>query len=207
MKFNWQSIIWMVGGLLIAGVIYLVASPPRGESISLQPPPTHAPMLVHVVGAVSQPGIYSLPPQSRVQDAVDSAGGLLPDANPLALNLAAYLSDGEQIVVPTMVPTVTPTVIVVESQSNKPSNFLRQPPPPPGPTNSSQLININTASQTELETLPGVGPVIAAKIIAYREAHGRFYTIEEILEVSGIGPVKFEGIKNLITVGDSPSNW
>lgn len=204
MKFNWQSIIWMIGGLLVAGVIYLVASPPRGESISLQSPPTPAPMMVHVVGAVSQPGLYSLPSQSRVQDAIDAAGGLTSNANPLALNLAGYLTDGEQLIIPTIVPTASPTETIIEFQSDSPESIRSEPPPPPGSTSSNGLININIASQEELELLPGVGPVTAGKIIAYRESNGGFQTIEEILEVSGIGPVKFEGIKGLITVGDTP---
>ena len=202
MKFRWQAAIWMIGGLLAAGVIYLVASQPRGKNITLLPPPTPAPILVHVLGAVSQPGIYSLPTESRVQDAIEAAGGLLPMANAQALNLAAFLQDAEQVVVPSQVPSPSPTQAYSNPQS------APQPPqdnqPPPARSTTTVLININSASVEELDTLPGVGPVTAEKIIAYREEHGPFPTIEAILDVSGIGPVKFEGMKDLITVGGNP---
>ena len=202
MKFRWQAAIWMIGGLLAAGVIYLVASQPRGKTITLLPPPTPAPILVHVLGAVAQPGIYSLPTESRVQDAIEAAGGLLPMANAQALNLAAFLQDAEQVVVPTQVPSPSPTQAYTNPQSVPPPSQDNQPPPPKSTT--TVLININTASIEELDTLPGIGPVTAEKIIAYREEHGPFPTIEAILDVSGIGPVKFEGMKDLITVGGNP---
>jgi len=202
MKFRWQAAIWMIGGLLAAGVIYLVASQPRGKTITLLPPPTPAPILVHVLGAVAQPGIYSLPTKSRVQDAIEAAGGLLPMANAQALNLAAFLQDAEQVVVPTQVPSPSPTQAYSNPQSAPQPSQDNQPPPPKSTT--TVLININTASIEELDTLPGIGPVTAEKIIAYREEHGPFPTIEAILDVSGIGPVKFEGMKDLITVGGNP---
>ena len=201
MKFRWQAILWMFGGLLAAGVIYLAAGQPRGQQITLHPPPTPAPIKVHIVGAVNQPGLYSLPHQSRVQDAVDTAGGLLPEANVLALNLAAYLKDGEQVLIPTMIPTPRPTTsLTTPGAESTPENTNPTYQVEIDPVQDT-LININIASQEELETLPGIGPVTAGKIIIYREENGPFQAIEDILYVSGIGPVKFEGIRELITIG------
>jgi competence protein ComEA len=198
MKFRWESLLWLVGGLLAAGILFLVASKPRGKPITLQPPPTQAPIFVHVIGAVNQGGIYSLPPDSRVQDAIDAAGGFTLAADPQAINLAAFLQDGEQIVIPTQIPTTSLLEIPITSRSGNQVSI--QPSATSAPYENGNLININTASQSELETLPGVGPVTAEKIIAYRESNGPFQTIEEIMDVAGIGPVKFEGMKDLITV-------
>jgi len=202
MKFHWQAALWLIGGLLIGGILYLVISPPRGKAIQLLPPPTPAPIQVHVIGAVIKPGLYYLPTQSRVNDAIDAAGGLQANANTYALNLAAQLQDGEQLVIPTQIPTPNPTEIELSIQTR--SNTEQINPFPTENLESNGLININTATQEELETLPGIGPVTAEKIILYRQINGPFTTIEAILDVSGIGPVKFAGIKDLITVGTLP---
>jgi competence protein ComEA len=150
-----------------------------------------------VTGAVAAPGVYDLPVGSRVQDALDSAGGLLEGAEGQALNLAAHLEDGDQLWVP----------LIGDQQT----------PPPPGEAGTRpaitraesiisqgdiKLIEINTAPQDELESLPGIGPATASKIIAYREENGNFKTVEEIMNVSGIGPATFERIKDLISVSD-----
>jgi competence protein ComEA len=184
----WVPAIWVVFGLLIAAVILLVSSQPRGQAITLLPPPTPAPLVVHVTGAVAQPGVYQLTASSRVQDAIQAAGGLLPEADAQALNLAAFLQDGEQISIPAVQPTLP--------ASEPPSRAAPLPTAQAG-----KLININTATQTELESLPGIGPALAQQIIAYRKVHGPFATIEDIIDVPGIGPKTFEKIKDLITVG------
>jgi competence protein ComEA len=199
MKPRWQALIWIFVGLLAIGVIYLIASPPRGESITLQAPPSPAPIQVHVIGAVMHPGLYSLPVGSRVQDAIDAAGGFSKDADPHALNLAAFIQDEVQIVVPQLTPTQNPTLILPpNTETESPGIPGRSPTLPPL---FSTLININTATLDELDTLPGIGPATSEKIIAYREENGPFLTIEAIQDVSGIGPVKFDGMKDLITVG------
>ena len=108
MKTWWLLAVGIIGGLLGSGVIYLTSSQPRGEGITLLPPPTSAPIVVHIVGAVFEPGVYSLPTKSRQQDAIEAAGGFLSNANPQVLNLAAPLQDGDRIVVPT-IPSDTPT--------------------------------------------------------------------------------------------------
>ncbi|MFQ5617277.1 MAG: helix-hairpin-helix domain-containing protein [Anaerolineales bacterium] len=184
-------------GILIAGVIWLVASPPRGEPVTLLPPPTPAPVVVHVTGAVAEPGVYELPVDSRVQDALDAAGGALPEADTSGLNLAARLADGSQIRVGTLPSTTqdaSPSAIITPTS-------IPDSSAPPGTPDAGAIVNINTATQRELETLPGIGPVTAQKIIAYRKENGDFETIENIVNVSGIGPATFDKIKDRITVG------
>ena len=187
---SWWGIAWPISlgiliGLVIAGLILLVSSPPRGEVIRLSPPPTALPLVVDVRGAVAQPGVYELPPGSRLQDALQAAGGTLPGAELGGLNLAAPLDDGAAIRVPLQGEAINPP-----SRSSGVTI--------PGAQGS--LTNINTASQEELEALPGIGPVLAQQVIEYREANGPFPSIEAIQNVPGIGPGIFEKIKDLITV-------
>jgi competence protein ComEA len=185
----------IVGGLLGAGVLLLVAGAPRGQPVELKPPPTAAPIIVHVSGAVGQPGVYPLPEGSRIQDAIESAGGLQNAAEPLALNLAARLEDGDQLWIP-----AEGEADLQLSPGSPASTPVLAPQDGTTPARADGLIEINTASQAELESLPGIGPVTASKIIAYREEKGLFKTVEQILDVPGIGPATFERIKDLITV-------
>ncbi len=144
-------------------------------SVELQP------LIVDVAGKVRRPGIVELPAGSRVVDALEAAGGVRPDVDTAALNLARPLVDGEQIVVGLSVPAVA---------SASPSAM-----PPPGgpvpalPTPSGAIarVNLNTATQVELETLPGIGPVTAQAILTWRTENGGFTSVDELLEVSGIG--------------------
>ncbi|MGE5124104.1 MAG: helix-hairpin-helix domain-containing protein [Acidobacteriaceae bacterium] len=186
----WLVAFLIVGVLLGAGVLLLVTRPPRGEAVVLLPPPTTAPILVHVSGGVRQPGLYELPPGSRVDDAIQAAGGYSSEADITSTNLAQFLQDGEQIDIPEKIPYLTPTP--------QPESQTRIISTAPG------LVNINTATLEQLDTLPEIGPKTAQKIIDYRDAHGPFATIEEIQDVSGIGPVTFDKIKDLITIAASP---
>jgi competence protein ComEA len=174
-------------GLLAAGLIRLVSSPPRGEPVKLLPPPTAAPLMVHVAGAVAQPGVYTLPPESRVQDAIQAAGGALPEADLSTLNLAAFVQDGMRITVPTPPPKPAAGESINPAQRT-PTAITLYP------------ININIATQAELESLPGIGPATAKAIIEYRDTNGLFTRIEDIMNVPDIGPKTFERIKELITV-------
>ncbi len=198
MKKNfWLVAFGVAVGLMGAGLILLISNRPRGQPVTLLAPPTPPPMWIHVAGAVSNPGLVSLPTGSRVQDAIQAAGGLLPEANAGSLNLAALLQDGDRIVVPARLPTAAP-------QESDPGSTSAATPPAKSLDVQPEVkrININTATLAELDTLPGIGPVTAQSIIAYREAHGPFNSIEEIMDVPGIGPVTFERIKDLITVLD-----
>jgi competence protein ComEA len=202
----WAVAFGIVGGLLGAGLIWLASQPPPGKAIPLVPLSTQSQILVHVGGAVYSPGIIALPPRSQVSEAIQGAGGFLPDADPQALNLAAFLQDGEQILVPTIRPIVQASAVEVTEipLAGEVSPVPSSSPPTSLTNNQVNLININTATQVELETLPGIGAVIANRIIEYRLANGPFLTIDSIQEVDGIGPKTYEKIKDLITVSDQP---
>ena len=151
---------------------------------------------VYVNGAVRQTAVYELLPNSLIQQAIEAAGGFTEEANTAVINLAQPLVDGMQIYVPAQgeeMPVLIPTT------NNQPNTSS---PSASGTGNNGGLININTASQAELETLPGIGPTTAQNIIAHREANGLFQTIENIMDVSGIGDGRFNQIKDLITVGE-----
>ena len=194
----WMLVFGLIGGLLGAGLLILAAGQPRGQPIRLSPPPTAAPILVHVSGGVVNTGVYALPLNSRVQDAVQAAGGLLPEANSATLNLAASLKDGEQLIIPMFAPTVLPGSLSEPGDVRFSQSPLFETPQPAAP---SGIININTASLEELDSLPGIGPVNAQKIIDYRQANGPFPDLEALMDVSGIGPSTYGRIKDLITVG------
>lgn len=198
MKTGWGIAYGVVCGLLAAGILFLASRPPKGEAITLMPPPTPAPLMVHVAGDVVQPGVYSIPSGSRVRDAIEAAGGLSAQASAAALNLAAFVEDGAQILVPTKPPTAAPTSLVSTGGGQTSTGNTAPTPVPPS---TPGLININTATVEELDSLPGIGPAIAQRIIDYRTENGPFAQIEDIMNVSGIGPATFEKIKDMIVVG------
>lgn len=200
MKNWWTLALGVVFGVLSAGVIYLSSQPPRGNAIALLPPPTPIPIQVHISGEVQNPGVYALSPGSRVQDAIEAAGGFNETANNTALNLASLLEDGNRVQVPAQTRIETPSSSTATRSNVEISPFEATSPPEDLPT--STLININTASQHDLESLSGIGPATALKIITFREENGPFASIEEIQKVSGIGPVTFENIKTFITVDE-----
>jgi len=174
-------------GLFVAVLVWVVARNPSGQAVTLLPVPTEKPIVIQVTGAVPRPGVYALAQGSRVQDAISAAGGFLIDADKTGINLARALEDGEQLDIPSSdgsSPVIedTPTALVLSGAE-------------------ADLININTASSTELDTLPGIGPTTAQKIIDYRTQNGPFVSIEDIINVSGIGPGTYEKLKDKITVG------
>jgi len=193
-KTGWALTLGVICGLLGAGIILLVSRPPGGSAITLLPPPSPVPLVVYVSGAVARPDIYTMPVGSRVRDAIQAAGGLSSQADPQNLNLAAFLEDGMKIQVAEIVKTpIAPGAMT--GTSNSSATGLSQGV-------ASSLVNINTASQQELDTLAGIGPALAQRIIAYRTAKGPFTKIEDIQNVSGIGAVTFEKIKDMITIGN-----
>ncbi|MEV6286538.1 ComEA family DNA-binding protein [Kribbella sp. NPDC051770] len=137
-------------------------------------PSTPATLTIHVAGKVRRPGLIHTKPGTRVADALEAAGGALPGTDLTTLNLARPLTDGEQILVGT---TTT------------------APPPPTAPNAQSTTVNLNTATLDQLDDLPGVGPVLAQRILDYRTEHGRFTTIDQLQEVSGVGTKKYEDLK------------
>jgi competence protein ComEA len=203
-RFRWAITVGLV--LLTIGGCYLLwrpaaSEPPPAAAILVYTPtpaPTETPvptatpppLIVYVSGAVAQPGVYTLPPDARVADALSAAGGATAEADLAQINLARRIHDEEQIHIPRQGDPTLPA-----------------PAPTPAPAVASAggspgKVNINTASAAELDTLPGIGPGYAERIIAYREANGPFQHIEDIQNVPGIGPATFARIKGLITTGD-----
>lgn len=140
-------------------------------------------IIIHIAGCVENEGVYEIKKDSRISDAVEIAGGLTSDANTKVINLAQKLSDGQKIYIPNINEDI-------EKYEDENINLF----------NYDDLVNINTANQTELETLPGIGPSTADKIIKYRKENGNFENIEDIKNVSGIGDAKYENIKDKICI-------
>ena len=158
------------------------------------------PVLVHVVGQVAAPGVVELRAGSRVVDAVDAAGGLTDRADPGSLNMARVVTDGEQIWVGA--PGEEPPVgWAAGAPAGSASSPVVTGGPVPGPEAPAALVDLNRATQAELEELPGIGPVTAGRILAWRQEHAGFTTVEELLEVSGIGERTLEQLEPLVTVG------
>jgi competence protein ComEA len=205
MKFERNYLIYFIVGICLGAAgatIYLrlrtqtlpapiIIVPPEATATP-EPTATPGPLNVFVSGAVVAPAVYQLPPGSIVAEAIERAGGFTRQAAQAQVNLALSLSDGMQI----HVPEVGETPVVIPPISA------------PAPTAASEQstaagsININTASQAELTQLPGIGPSTAAAIIQYREQNGPFDSVEAITNVPGIGSVRLEQIRHLITVGD-----
>ncbi|WP_294973777.1 helix-hairpin-helix domain-containing protein [uncultured Leuconostoc sp.] len=196
--------IWlMLGGVFFMGLIAIIAIkqpkdaevPPAysmsSTSNSAASPVTSAKVndvvvMIDVKGAVKNPGVYDIANSPRAQTAIAKAGGLTQEADTLQLNLAEKLSDGQMLYVP----------VIGEVRSNKVAIGQQA-------TESSQVmtkINLNTATAAELQTLEGIGEKKAEQIIAYREAHDNFKTIDEIKEVSGIGAKRFETLQDKLTI-------
>jgi competence protein ComEA len=176
--------------LAVSGVILLQVRRPKPQPIELstatplpspEATPTVCPLRVYVSGAVHQPDVYTLPPDSIVKDAILAAGGATDDADLDRINLALAIADGQHVYVPHLGEESPP----VE--------------PPSAQTAPGGKVNINTADLKTLESLPGIGPVMAQRILDYRQAHGLFAKIEDVMEVSGIGPSTFENMRELIT--------
>ncbi len=148
-----------------------------------------SPCVVYVCGAVQQPGVYELPSDGRIYQAIEQAGGLSSDADPNYLNQAGFVSDGEKIYVPTR-DEVLEMDSVSETGSGETGNTGED----------SGLINLNTASEDQLCTIPGIGSSKARSILDYRDEHGGFQKIEDVMNVAGIKEGLFEKMKAYITV-------
>lgn len=153
-------------------------------------------VVIHITGAVKVPGIVKLKEGSRIEDAIQEAGGLTEDADISKVNLAYVLDDGIKIRIPSSLEEdITDEDILVEDSGE---NIIQETNT--SSTNLSGSININKATETELETLPGIGASLASRIIEYREQNGKFSSIEDIKNVSGIGESKYNNIKDFICV-------
>jgi competence protein ComEA len=181
----------VVLALLALGIAVLVtAVTPHGSSAVVAPGASATPgpetpdagggdaMYVHILGQVAHPGLYALRDGDRAVDIVAAAGGFTPEADPAGLNLARFLSDGEQIVVPA----------------------VGEAPPAGGGAAADGTVNLNTADAAALETLPRIGPAMAQRILDWREQNRRFSAVEDLLDVPGIGDATFAGLRELVTV-------
>jgi competence protein ComEA len=188
------SVLSLITGGMIVHFSHRARRPPTSIVVStpaptstLSPTATPGPIRVYVSGAVRRPAVYELPRGSIIRDAVEAAGGAAPDADLDAINLALELQDQQHVHLPREGEVDPPPLISG------------------GPSRAGQsvglLVDINTAPAEELETLPGVGEVTARRIIEYRQANGPFQTVEDIQNVSGIGPKTFQGFQGMITVG------
>jgi competence protein ComEA len=176
--------------VILVGVV-LIQLLPRRSTPSILPSPTlpptpgptatPGPIRVYVSGAVQDPDVYELEADSIVKDVVMAAGGATDEADLDRINLAQPLADGMHVYVPRQGEETTPVQL-------------------PASRSGSMLVNINTADTLELESLPGIGPAHAQSILEYRDTHGPFARIEDITEVSGIGPATLERLQDLITV-------
>jgi competence protein ComEA len=175
----------------------MAAAASRNPTPSARP---NQPVVVSVVGLVHTPGLVTLAPGARIADALKAAGGTTDGADTIGLNMARQVDDGEQIVVGIAPVKGQPAVL---GSSVSPGSTA------PGPTSSAshpakgapaQPVNLNTATVQQLDTLPGVGPVMAAAIVAWRDAHGKFTSIDQLGEVDGIGPGRLEKLRPLVRV-------
>ncbi len=155
-------------------------------TLSTVEPPKPTQIGVDVVGAVQQPGLYYLTPDARVDDAVKAAGGLAPQADRDAVNLAARVKDEQQLRIPRVgeadLRTIASDVTTAGQQAR---------------------IDLNTADAAALEALPGIGPAGAKEIVAYRAAHGPFRSVEQLDDVSGIGPTTVDALRDLVIVNEA----
>ncbi len=189
-----QLVAWSLAGLavLVLGAAYLrghfsQAQPQAATTIQIGAASTQAKpdvIKIHVVGAVAHPGLYEARSGDRVDDALRLAGGPTAAANLTQVNLAAKISDGQQLFVPEK----------GSARGGAPSLSS------PSSASSKQVVNLNLAAPDELTQLDGIGPKTAEKIIAYREAHGGFKDVEELMQVPGIGQAKFDQIKDRLSV-------
>ncbi len=188
-------------GLLAAGVILLIAQPDRGSPITLMPAPTAthtaqpgpsptpAPIFVEIKGQIVLPGIYSLEKGERLFDLIERAGGFTSIADERRVNNAFLLRDGDFFYIPAEGEAIPETAR--NAPGNNPlddANFFAYP------------LDVNTAAQDAFESLPGIGPAKAADIVAYRDQSGPFESVDDLLNVPGIGPTILESIREYLTV-------
>lgn len=166
----------VTAGFAVAALVYYGQGPIEAVApAATVPTPSEATITVHVSGAVAAPGLVEVAPTARVADVIAAAGGATADAAPGSINLAAAVRDGEQVVVPA---AGTGQV---------------------GPVDDG-LVRVNSATAAELEEIPGVGPVLAGRIVAAREDRGGFATVEDLLDVAGIGEAKLASLRPYVVI-------
>ncbi|WP_282819409.1 ComEA family DNA-binding protein [Curtobacterium flaccumfaciens] len=194
----------VVRGAPTAGAVSGGPSPSAGASAGAAPSaPGAGRVMVHVLGAVRRSGVVELPASSRVGEALERAGGATDDADLDRLNLARVLTDGERLYVPRVGQQEVPEALgpVADGAAVGPTAGAVGGGDTAGTgVEGSAVVDLNTADQTALETLPGIGPGLAGRIIAWRDEHGRFTAVEDLLDVSGIGDVRFAELRDRVRV-------
>lgn len=187
-------VVIMMRNRLLPQPVMIMPPEPTPLPTPTSPPP---PLRVYINGAVVQADVYELPAGSLINDAVHAAGGFIQEADKRFVNLAQPLADGMHIYIPTQEETeeTDSPVVIAPIASPVSDGFV-----PASNVESDQLVNINTAGLDALESLPGIGPALAQRIIDHRNENGPFRTLEAIQDVSGIGPAIFDDIKDLISV-------
>ncbi|MCS5510189.1 ComEA family DNA-binding protein [Curtobacterium flaccumfaciens pv. flaccumfaciens] len=196
----------VVRGAPTAGAASGVPSPSAGASAGASPSaPGAGRVVVHVLGAVRRSGVVELPASSRVGDALERAGGATDDADLDRLNLARVLTDGERLYVPRVGQQDVPEALGPMADGAAAGPTAAAGAGSGGGSagtggEESAVVDLNTADQTALETLPGIGPALAGRIVAWRDEHGRFTAVEDLLDVSGIGDVRFAELRDRVRV-------
>lgn len=178
----------LIGAVAVSLAVLFIRRPEPPRIVVQQPavrptasPPIPSQIVVQLSGEVIAPGVYRLPVGARIDDALRAAGGATVYGDIRRLNLAARLADGQQIVVPKRVDPILATIAEL-------------------PTPAQQRVNLNTASVAELDRLPGVGPVTAQRIVAYREQHGSFVSVDQLRQANLVSAATFEKIKDLVGI-------
>jgi competence protein ComEA len=178
-----------------------------GKPVGADTPSKPNEICVHIAGKVAKPGVYGLPPGSRVKDAIEFAGGAVGDADLETINLAEKLTDGQQVYIAPKGKVPPPKTSIV--RGGNPASIQRtaaveaageSAAPKKLTTPGEGMVNINRACLEELQRLPGIGPAYAQRIIDYRTEHGRFEAVEELDEVKGIGPAKLAKLRPFVTL-------
>lgn len=154
-------------------------------------------IIIHITGSVKKPGIVKLKEGSRIEDAIEEAGGLTENADITKVNLAYIVEDGTKIKIPSSSDEEIGDEEIIDNRSGE--NIIVEENTISSNKNN-QIVNINKATEKEFQSLPGIGPSLASKIVEYRSQKGKFESIEDIKNVTGIGSSKYENIKDLITV-------
>lgn len=200
---------WMLvrpSGVAVEAMLPRASDQPVAVATSTVP----ATVKVHVAGAVARPGVYQLSSSARVIDAVSAAGGPTSRADLENINLAQTIVDSEQVYVPSRGSSRPTTTVAPRLKPNRrgdraasgtvPQQTSSATQPGTGAIEPAARINLNTATASQLDTLPGVGPTTARAIIAYRNKHGPFSKVEDLLNVSGIGPSKLSAMRDRVTL-------
>jgi competence protein ComEA len=182
---------------------------PVPERVRSRERPPNAGIVVYVAGAVARAGLYTLPPTARGADALRAAGGAAPDADLVAVNLAARLADGDELAVPVRGATAgrgararasSRKAHRRRSRKRRAAGGVLSAADGAGPAAPSELVDLNTAGSDELQTLPGVGPGLAERIVAMREQSGPFASADDLLDVAGMTQGKLDAIAPYISV-------